>query len=143
MSVIKFSLSVLAVWLLIIFPELCFGIINPHLQLCWLPEKLAVILLWALILTLTPRGKFKTLFIAFFALCSLVQFCYMKYFGTYLTPYAINFIFLEFADIALEAKYIWPDYIPLSGMVILPYTALIYLCLSTAMTRLIKNGYQA
>ena len=143
MSGIKFSLSVLAVWLLIIFPEMCFGIINPHLQLCWLPEKLAVILLLALILTLTPRGKFKTLFIAFFALCSLVQFCYMKYFGTYLTPYAINFIFLEFADIALEAKYIWPDYVPLSGIVILPYAALIYLCLSTAMTRLIKNEYQA
>jgi len=51
----------------------------------------------------------------------------MNYFGTYLTPYAIEFIFLETKDIVTEAKSIWIKnlYIPL--IVGIPYFFICYL----------------
>ena len=65
--------------------------------------------------------------VVFFACCCLTQFCYMKYFGSWLTPYAVNFIFLEFSDILLEAKSIWRDYVFLVVLVGLPYFLLLFL----------------
>ena len=81
----------------------------------------------AVILNLTPYGRFKVFLVVFFACCCLTQFCYMKYFGSWLTPYAVNFIFLEFSDILLEAKSIWRDYVFLVVLVGLPYFLLLFL----------------
>lgn len=108
-------------------PELVYGIFDVRFRLCWLPEKIAVVGLLAVILNLTPYGRFKVFFVVFFACCCLTQFCYMKYFGSWLTPYAVNFIFLEFSDILLEAKSIWRDYVFLVVLVGLPYFLLLFL----------------
>lgn len=103
--------SSLIIFLCLMLPEIIYGFFNNRFQICWQPEKLAVVYILSLILTFTPYNLFKLCFIIFWGVCSLIQFCYMKYFGSYLTPYAINFIFLEFGDIVTETKVIWKDYI--------------------------------
>lgn len=127
MSKFKIAASSLIVFLCLMMPEMIYGFVNSYFQLCWLAEKLAVVYLLALILTFTPYGKFKVFFTAFFCCCLLVQFCYMKYFGTYLTPYAINFILLEFNDIFLEAKNIWTDYVGIVALCVFPFVLLLFL----------------
>lgn len=121
-----------AVFFFLLLPQILFGIIeNNRFQLCGQGEKIAVVYLLALILTLTPYGKFKVCFILLFSVCNLIQFCYAKYFGSWLTPYAINFIFLEFGDVALEARHIWTGYIKTSVFVILPFILLLQFCRAT------------
>lgn len=123
----NFLISSLITLLCLMLPEIIYSFFNGYFPICWLPEKLAAVYILALILTFTPYGKFKISFTIFFGCCTLIQFCYMKYFGSYLTPYAINFIFLEFHDIALETKSIWTHYIGIILLVVIPFALLLFL----------------
>ena len=46
-------------------PELVYGIFDVRFRLCWLPEKIAVVGLLAVILNLTPYGRFKVFWSSF------------------------------------------------------------------------------
>lgn len=51
----------------------------------------------------------------------------MAYFGVYLTPYAIDFIFLETGDIMTEIKDVWYKYLYVFALVGVPYFILGYI----------------
>lgn len=89
----NFILSSIIVLFFLMFPEIIYGFVNPQFKICFMGEKLAVIYILAIILTAMPFSKFKAVFLFCFSIFSIIQFCYMQYFGNYLTAYAINFIF--------------------------------------------------
>lgn len=123
----NFILSSIIVLFFLMLPEIIYGFVNPQFKICFIGEKLAVIYILAIILTAMPFSKFKAVFLFCFSIFSIIQFCYMQYFGNYLTAYAINFIFLEAHDIWLESKSIWLNYIPLILLVAVPYFVLFLL----------------
>lgn len=56
---------VFSVFILLLMPELVYGIFDVRFRLCWLPEKIAVVGLLAVILNLTPYGRFKVFWSSF------------------------------------------------------------------------------
>ena len=124
LKVIVFSLIVLF-WLML--PEMIFGIFNEHLAVCFDPDKLGMVFLLAFSLSMIKSKTFFISFLIVFGILHIVQMCSMAYFGVYLTPYAIDFIFLETKDIFTEIKDVWYKYLYIFILVGVPYFCLGYM----------------
>lgn len=118
-------LRVLCVSAVILFllmaPEIVFSFINPKLSVCGNFDKLSAVFLLAIALSLVENKTFIKWFLIVFGVFQLVQFNSMAYFGVYLTPYAIDFIFLETGDIITEIKDVWYKYLYIFALVGVPY----------------------
>lgn len=124
LRMIFFSLIIL---FFLMIPELVFSFINPHLAVCGDADKLGTVFLLALILSMIKSKRVIFIFLAVFGIMQIVQFCNMAYFGVYLTPFAIDFIFLETGDIVNETKDVWYEYIYVVFLVGVPYAFLAYI----------------
>lgn len=117
----------LVILFFLMLPEIIFGFIRPHLAVCWNSDKLGMLFLLSFLLSTVKSKKMFVWFLIVFGLLQIVQFCSMAYFGVYLTPYAIDFIFLETGDIMTEIKDVWYKYLYVFALVGVPYFILGYI----------------
>ena len=120
-NIAKLLCSIAVITFLLLLPDTIFSFVNPNLAVCANTDKIGVMALLALCLTFVSNKKFLIAFIAFFGLLQMTQFSSMAYFGVYLTPYAIDFIFLEAGDVATEIKDVWFKYLYVIPLVAVPY----------------------
>lgn len=138
----KLLCSVLVVTFLLLLPDAIFGFINPNLAVCANTDKIGVMALLALCLTFVSNKKVLIAFTAFFGLLQMTQFSSMAYFGVYLTPYAIDFIFLEAGDVATEIKDVWFKYLYVIPLVAVPYCVMAWLLCRDKLFRFrVKYGW--
>ena len=120
-DVLRVLFSSLIILLFLMLPEIVFSFINPKLAVCGNFDKLGAVFLLAIALSLVKNKTFIKWFLIVFGVFQLVQFNSMAYFGVYLTPYAIDFIFLETGDILTEIKDVWYKYLYVVALVGVPY----------------------
>lgn len=120
-DVMRALLCSLVILLFLMLPEIVFGFINTKLAVCGNTDKLGALFLLSLALSLVKNKTFIKWFLIVFGVFQLVQFNSMAYFGVYLTPYAIDFIFLETGDIITEIKDVWYKYLYVFALVGVPY----------------------
>ena len=119
-NIAKLLCSIAVITFLLLLPDTIFSFVNPNLAVCANTDKIGVMALLALCLTFVSNKRFLIAFIAFFGLLQMTQFSSMAYFGVYLTPYAIDFIFLEAGDVATEIKDVWFKYLYVIPLVAVP-----------------------
>ena len=105
----------------LMLPDVLFGAMHPRFGVCVNMDKLLTITLLSLLLTMIKNMKVIVCFLTVFGTMQIIQFCNMDYFGTYLTAYALEFVFLETQDIWTEAKSVWTDYLYIIPLVAVPY----------------------
>ncbi len=123
----KIISAVFATQFFLMFPEVLFGLFNPQFEICDNWDKLLTITLLSLLLTMIKNIKIVVCFLFIFGVMQIIQICNMDYFGTYLTAYALEFIFLETQDIWTEAQSVWYDYLYVVPLVAVPYGILGFL----------------
>ncbi len=108
---LRILFSSLVILFFLMLPEILFGFLNSKLAVCFDPDKLGMVFLLSVALSVVKSKKFFIRFLIVFGILQIVQFCSMAYFGVYLTPYSIDFIFLETGDILTEIKDVWYKYL--------------------------------